>query len=245
MELPVDRWAGAVEERAKHVPLQYILGSQPFGELNIKCRPGVLIPRNETEEWCERLKEVVEKIPDKVSVVDYCTGTGCVALSMATLSNVEKITAFDIDESALRLARENLKLNKDLLQTPVSFEKGNLLQEKHPKLAATLLLSNPPYIPEKDFNLQGGVEQSVLLYEPRSALVGDLEFYTALAELLRTGSFKAFVFEIGYREQALHTKKLLPAWTCGIRTDSHGNVRNVVGWQQEWNALRSMCDELL
>ncbi|KAG7821708.1 hypothetical protein KL928_000183 [Ogataea angusta] len=76
-ELPKSQWQTAVEQRARLVPLQYILGSQPFGDLTIKCKPGVLIPRNDTEEWCEALKQVIAKSngPKSYSVGYQQTGT--------------------------------------------------------------------------------------------------------------------------------------------------------------------------
>ncbi|KAG7692167.1 hypothetical protein KL951_005076 [Ogataea haglerorum] len=177
-ELPRSQWQTAVEQRANLVPLQYILGSQPFGDLTIKCKPGVLIPRNDTEEWCEELKQVIKKRNGPVEVLEYCTGSGCIGLSIATLANVKKVLSLDISKEALALCQENLQLNSAKVKAEVEFHHGDLLKHQLPQTSATLLLSNPPYIPREHFNRAGGVEESVLKYEPEDALVGNLEFYS-------------------------------------------------------------------
>ncbi|KAG7864577.1 hypothetical protein KL919_000605 [Ogataea angusta] len=174
-ELPRSQWQTAVEQRARLVPLQYILGSQPFGDLTIKCKPGVLIPRNDTEEWCEALKRVIAKSNGPVDVLEYCTGSGCIGLSVATLANVRKVIALDINKQALALSQENLQLNSAKIKAKVEFQYGDLLKHQLPQTSATLFLSNPPYIPREHFSPAGGVEESVLKYEPEHALVGNLE----------------------------------------------------------------------
>ncbi|KAG7905211.1 hypothetical protein KL906_005248 [Ogataea polymorpha] len=154
-ELPKSQWHTAVELRARLVPLQYILGSQPFGDLTIKCKPGVLIPRNDTEEWCEELKQIISKCGEPAEVVEYCTGSGCIGLSMATLANVKKVTALDINKQALALSEENLRINSAKIKAKVEFHYGDLLKHQFPKTTATLLLSNPPYIPREHFSTDG------------------------------------------------------------------------------------------
>ena len=112
-ELPKEDWNDAVNQRYQLVPLQYILGSQPFGGLNIKCKQGVLIPRWETEEWCNKLVDTIKQIHMKQLVVlDACTGTGCIPLLIGhKLSNIaSKIYGFDVSGKAFDLANENLSL---------------------------------------------------------------------------------------------------------------------------------------
>ncbi|KAK7966777.1 S-adenosyl-L-methionine-dependent methyltransferase [Apiospora aurea] len=126
--------------RARGEPLQYLLGTQPFGPLEIQCRRGVLIPRPETESWTYALgSEVVRRLspsssassatgPDgqkkdmretqegkrSLRIVDFCTGTGCIPLLLYTLLRRRfhlQVWGFDVEERAVRLARENLRSN--------------------------------------------------------------------------------------------------------------------------------------
>ncbi|CAJ2507395.1 Uu.00g085810.m01.CDS01 [Anthostomella pinea] len=116
------------------VPLQYVLGSQPFGDLDIRCRPGVLIPRPETEAWVFHLADLVRNViaegalsrpggdvDDRTArplkIVDLCSGSGCIALLLSSLlrshlrgSDVD-IRGFDVEPRAVSLAKENLAYN--------------------------------------------------------------------------------------------------------------------------------------
>ncbi|KAL2268569.1 hypothetical protein VTJ83DRAFT_3415 [Remersonia thermophila] len=108
-----------VEKRGKGVPLQYVLGNQPFGDLDIRCRPGVLIPRPETESYTLQLASLLARDrppPSSLSILDLCTGTGCIPLLLLhallrTLPRPVPITVrgVDICPHAVQLARENLR----------------------------------------------------------------------------------------------------------------------------------------
>ncbi|VEU20066.1 DEKNAAC100639 [Brettanomyces naardenensis] len=252
-ELPSDKWEEAVKQRSQQRPLQYILGTQPFGSLTIKCREGVLIPRAETEEWCTRLASCMDGRPHCTNVLDYCTGTGCIALSLASqLSDLGQVVGSDFSQKAVELARENMAFNgQELLESrnEVGFENCDLSRLQVPRSCGKfdLLVSNPPYIPKNDMNVSGGVEESVLKYEPWSALVGDLEFYHYLCSMIPVIGAKAFVFELGYRQQGMETRNLIPdSWKCGLGYDSAGHIRTVIGWcNQELDSLGDMVDEML
>ncbi|KAI9813807.1 MAG: hypothetical protein M1827_003597 [Pycnora praestabilis] len=115
-------------DRGRGKPLQYILGDQPFGDLNILCRPGVLIPRPETEAHTKHLAKLisgnVDKLPSlsidhddtarKLRILDLCTGTGCISLLLHNLLKKDivglDITGIDLSKDAVRLARENADL---------------------------------------------------------------------------------------------------------------------------------------
>ncbi|KAH9904674.1 S-adenosyl-L-methionine-dependent methyltransferase [Xylariomycetidae sp. FL2044] len=158
---------GLCERRGRGEPLQYVLGSQPFGHLDIKCRPGVLIPRSETEAWVSFLAELVGRGElgagrSGLRIVDFCTGTGCIALLLQALLREKrtsttghrhdkhriadgiKIWGFDIEDRAVALARENLASNvspeepRDWLE--IQFEKADIFS------SATWL----PYLRDKD-----------------------------------------------------------------------------------------------
>ncbi|RYO79506.1 hypothetical protein DL762_008137 [Monosporascus cannonballus] len=129
--------------RGRGVPLQYVLGSQPFGPLDIRCRPGVLIPRPETEAWVVRLADLLsgsdatKRCSDSGSgnlrIVDFCSGTGCVALLLLALLqrqrrhvNRLRVYGFDVEPRAVALGRLNLVMNlrRGFLRPPAGEEQS-------------------------------------------------------------------------------------------------------------------------
>ncbi|KAJ2855545.1 hypothetical protein FB639_006221, partial [Coemansia asiatica] len=162
----------AVHDRTEnHKPLQYIIGSQPFGQANILLRHPVLIPRWETEEWMLKLVDMLNthfslssldssgpKQP--LNILDACTGTGCVALGLACglLPNTASITGADISDDAILLAQENLALNSLLIKNKLDFHKLDLLQtsdtaSKLLDISPTwdIIVSNPPYVTPSEY----------------------------------------------------------------------------------------------
>lgn len=249
-------------ERNKHVPLQYILGSQPFGMLDIKCKKGVLIPRWETEEWCLNLCYSIRRsnqISSSVGnwkIVDLCTGTGCIPLTVihetkdVLPSQIRlDIDAIDCSATAMNLTKLNFKTNfgesEFLSQTSnvnFNFHKCNILNERDVskylsqcknKERINILTCNPPYITHQEFIKD--VRSSVRMYEPKLALIGNLEFYSNLCNFwVRKNLIDSFVYEIGNLEQALHVQKnLRKNWISGITYDSDNKPRCVFGYNNE------------
>ena len=267
-ELPKEEWIMAINRRARLVPLQYILKSQPFGGLSIACREGVLVPRWETEEWCTRLAELLEKNNTRtLKIVDACTGTGCIPLllnhQIKYFADKFEVIGFDVSIEALELAKENLKTyisNHDMssTQTKISFQSANVFDPNLCKNFSEIgdidiVTANPPYIPTEDYlksTQRNGVERSVRLYEPRLALVGDVEFYTHLINnVVLPLSAKGFVFELGYVHQACAVRQALDSnlWGVGTTNDSATKLRCVVGWRkgESLTFLESLCDTIL
>lgn len=245
-ELPKHKWHQAVQRRANLEPLQYILGSQPFGDLDILCEPGVLIPRWETEEWTTKLAHAVEST-SVLSMVDACTGTGCIPILMKHLLPNWEVAAFDVSAEAVKLAEKNAA--KSMCEVTVHqqdiFTTDGLAWSN-----VDLVTANPPYIPLLDYTRPvalNGPETSVKFYEPQLALVGNLEFYTALAKTIVVPlTCSGFVFELGYEEQVAETVRWLPGeWEHGRYFDSAGKLRCVVGWKRgsELAVLRSLVNE--
>ena len=186
-------------QRGRGVPLQYILGSQPFGQLDIKCRTGVLIPRPETEAYTCFLAGLLNSgqavgrssHPKQaaLNIVDFCTGTGCIPLQLfASLSpGFDSLAIFGVDISpkAVNLARENVKHNTRAGSLPLpregqhlEFVEGDVFRDEDLKPLLDrrwdLLISNPPYIEEDVWDHgRGQLGYSVRKYEPRLALVPD------------------------------------------------------------------------
>ncbi len=154
-----------VNERAKGIPLSYVLGNADFYGYNFIVNKNVLIPRPETEE----LVDLIIKENDGGSVLDLCTGSGAISVSLA-LSNKFTVTASDISIKALDVARENAKKHN----ASVNFLQSNLFENINGKF--DIIVSNPPYLTKVDMqNLQKEVK-----YEPSLALFGGedgLDFY--------------------------------------------------------------------
>ncbi|KAG0667856.1 hypothetical protein C6P45_005270 [Maudiozyma exigua] len=251
-------------ERNRHVPLQYILGSQPFGMLDIKCKEGVLIPRWETEEWCLNLTDSIKRSKlinsgaSNWKIMDLCTGSGCIPLTMINetknlFSNQTRlyVDALDYSPIAIDLSKLNFKTNFDnkvaLSQNfNVSFniQKCNILNEPEiiqylgkykEKRKINILTCNPPYIPHHEFIKD--VRSSVRMYEPKLALIGNLEFYKNLNDLwVGKNLIDSFVYEIGTLEQALYVQNNLPSsWISGITLDSNNKARCIFGYNKEAN----------
>lgn len=185
------------QKRRRGVPLQYILGSQPFGALDIKCKPGVLIPRPETEAYTfhlaslvksgELLGQHVRKSRHGVNLIDFCTGTGCIPLGFfsSLQHSIENMTVRGVDISpvALRLAQENIARNvklqtliKPTRNKRLDITTANVFSDSDmQQLAVThwdILVSNPPYVSEDVWHHgRGQLGYSVRKYEPRLALV--------------------------------------------------------------------------
>lgn len=234
-------------QRFKLVPLQYILGSQPFGELDIVCRPGVLIPRWETEEWVcelsERLLGSMGPLSSRLTVWDLCCGTGCVGLLLQRrLGPSCELTAVDVSSAAIDVCAENARRNG--MVKPRLIAADVLAGEMGPADRIALLTCNPPYIPRSRF--AADTSPSVKRFEPQLALIGDLEFYSKLVDtwIHRTDSF---VYEIGDRRQIEYVMheirndpRLSLEWCIGYRLDSSGCPRVVYGYKVESSLSKAL-----
>ena len=227
----------------KGEPVQYVLGEADFAGRTFHVEPGVLIPRPETAELCQWIeKDMIEKpivssgdssedssgnspqaTDDARRILDICTGSGCIAITLGLNIPNSEVTGWDISEDALRIAQGNVEVMKagnvriehqDALALPKVAEtdnekmKGNddkevVKPKGEAKTPSTqkwdLIVSNPPYICEKE---KADMEKNVLEHEPSLALfVPDedpLKFYRAIAEYassaLKSGG--ALYFEI-------------------------------------------------
>lgn len=161
--------------RETHRPVQYITGEQNFMGFDLAVTPDVLIPRPETELLAER---VINACKDK-TVLDLCTGSGCIAIAVRKLSEARQMTACDISEAALSVAKENAKKH----EAEISFYQGDLFEAlRRPFSCFDIIVSNPPYIPTGEL---AGLMPEVRDFEPRLALDGaedGLYFYRRIAE---------------------------------------------------------------
>ncbi len=154
------------QHRDEDKPLAYMLGSVPFGELEILIKPPILIPRPETEEWVMHLAQQLKKLSEKkLCILDMCTGSGAIALALAHALPHATIYAVDIQEQALELAQENARHNTI---RNVIFVHSDLFAQLPSDLTFDLIVSNPPYISEQEY---AHLEASVTQWEDRTALV--------------------------------------------------------------------------
>lgn len=170
----------AVKELLKNKPIQYVLGETEFCGMKFFVEEGVLIPRPETEEMVRQL--AVGHWPLAAKILDIGTGSGCIAISLAKLLKDSVVTAVDVSEKALEIAKKNAAEN----DADVRFVLDDILNSKNPELIDNqydIIVSNPPYVCESE---KSEMRANVLDYEPSSALfVSDndpLVFYRKILE---------------------------------------------------------------
>lgn len=159
----------------KNEPIQYIRKMAIFLGRSFYVAPGVLIPRPETEELVELIAK--ENLNDAPRILDIGTGSGCIAISLSLIIPQAQVTAWDISEEALAVARRN----NEVLGSAVSFQQKDVLAEIDSEQRFDIIVSNPPYVTESE---KADMEPNVLDWEPELALfVPDndpLRFYRRL-----------------------------------------------------------------
>lgn len=191
-ELTLFKYKEALLKRAEHVPLQHITGEQEFMGINFWVNEHVLIPRQDTETLVE---EALKVTPSGSNVLDLCTGSGCVIISLVVLGQGIIGAGIDISDEALAVARDN---GNRLAPGRIDFIKGNLWNPVLGKY--NTIVSNPPYIPTEDIK---GLAEEVKDHEPLIALDGaedGLFFYRQIvghaAEYLASDGW--LLVEIGF-----------------------------------------------
>lgn len=182
------------DRRAAREPLQYILGETEFMGLTFHVEPGVLIPRADTEILVEKALKVM---PPNARVLDIGTGSGAIAVSLARLGQTARVTAVDVSDKALEIARKNAENNG----ADVEFVKSDCFSALQGR-KYDMIVSNPPYISDEEMQtLMPEVRQ-----EPELALFGGgdgLDFYRRISrealEHLNEGGF--LLFEIGWLQK--------------------------------------------
>ncbi|MDE5901669.1 MAG: peptide chain release factor N(5)-glutamine methyltransferase [Muribaculaceae bacterium] len=163
----------------KGEPIQYVLGECRFYGLTLAVRPGVLIPRQETEELVEMIVDANTGRRD-LRVLDVGTGSGAIALALARNLEFPDVTALDVSREALSVAEENARR----LRADIRFIEADIFTWQPAEGSFDIIVSNPPYVMESE---EKGMEAHVLDWEPRQALfVPDsdpLRYYRRIAEI--------------------------------------------------------------
>lgn len=167
------------EELKTGRPIQYVLGQATFYNCTIKVNSSVLIPRPETEELVDLI--IRENKDFKGKIIDFGTGSGCIAIALAANLPLSALTGIEISDDALAIARENAVLNK----VKISFIKGDIFNPDQIAAGkADIIVSNPPYVRNSEKTL---MSKNVLDFEPPHALfVTDSEpliYYNAILKL--------------------------------------------------------------
>lgn len=189
---------GLLQERLKHKPLQYLLGTQEFMSLTFNVGQGVLIPRSDTETLVETVLEQV-KGEDGLKILDIGTGSGCIGISLAYYHKGCTVECLDVNPVSLETARRNAQMNH--VEKRTVFNLCDILSEE-PAGLYDVIVSNPPYIERQEISkLMPEVQE----YEPHIALDGGadgLDFYRRITEIapkhLISGGLLAY--EIGYEQ---------------------------------------------
>ena len=157
-----------IERRVGREPLQYILGTQEFCGLEFDVNAAVLIPRPETELLVEYVAQRIS-VEQQTTIVDVCTGSGCIAVAIARLRPRAQVIATDLSNPSLDVARQNA--TRHAVCERITWLEGDLLgplAEQELEGQVDVIVSNPPYIAEADW---ATLQPEVRLFEPRGALV--------------------------------------------------------------------------
>lgn len=209
-------------------PVQYVLGRAEFSGRWFNVRPGVLIPRPETEELCAWIT-ADSKASGSPEVLDIGTGSGCIAITLQLDMPESKVTAWDISADALDVARENAQQ----LGANVNFVKLDALNAK-PEGEWDVIVSNPPYICEKE---KKDMAVNVLEHEPHTALfvpdADPLLFYRAITRLavqtLNKGGRLYFEINPIYADDTCRMMRAEGMTAVELRSDMYGKQRMAKG----------------
>jgi len=186
-----------LERLATGEPYQYIIGEVEFYGCKLNVDKRVLIPRPETEELCELvLRE--NDITKPLSVIDLGTGSGCIPIAIKSKAAAWQVDAIEVDEGALSLAKENAIKNG----LEIGFQQADLLTTYHLPLTYSIIVSNPPYIAEKEADK---IKENILVHEPHLALFikdeDPLLFYRKMLDIGQHSLEKGGRFYFEFNEQ--------------------------------------------
>lgn len=192
-----EKYRDWIHQRAEHIPLQYITGVQEFMGLEFTVNRHVLIPRQDTEILVE---EILRDLHDGSRILDMCTGSGCILISLLNYSNDCQGVGVDISPEALGVAGENAAklLSGKQDDTKIIFLESNLFEKVEGSF--DILVSNPPYIRS---DVIPTLMEEVRMHEPLLALDGAKDGLLFYREIIRQGkkhlmSGGRLFFEIGY-----------------------------------------------
>lgn len=222
------RYFAGIQKLRNHIPIEHITHQKEFMKLSFFVNENVLIPRQDTETLVEEVIKIA-KTNNAKNILDLCTGSGAIAISLAKYIDESKIIGVDISQEALKIAKKNAISNE--VEGKVSWIKSDLFQDVKPQ-KFDIIVSNPPYI-KKDIisTLERQVQK-----EPKIALDGGydgLDFYRKIIKKsYQYLKYKGYLcLEIGYDQkidviELLENEEKYSEIYC--QKDAYGNDRVVV-----------------
>lgn len=218
----LDSWLKKLIEQ--QFPIQYILGSVPFNGVDILVEPPVLIPRPETEEWTIHIAQQLQKLPSiSLTILDLCTGSGCIAIALAKALPTAHIFASDIEDHAIALTEKNCIHNTI---HNVMLLKSDLFESIPQDLKFDLIVGNPPYIATQEWQ---ALEPSVKNWEDKHALVASDDGLKIIADIIKSAprflktnsalenkNIPQLILEIGFRQAGRVRALLKQTGYCDI-----------------------------
>ena len=204
-----------VSKRLENMPIQYILNKAYFYGFPFFVDKSVLIPRFDTEVLVEEILRIAKGDKNK-KILDMCTGSGAIAISLKKLGGFERVDAVDISNDALEIAKKNaVDLGCD-----INFSKSDMFSGLTSENKYDIIVSNPPYIKSHRVD---SLESEVKDFEPRLALDGDIDgmkFYKIIKEnfIKYLNPEGILALEIGY-DEAKDIRKLFDGFDINIKKD--------------------------
>ena len=228
------RFHWAAEDLKHYRPIQHIIGHTHFCGLRIDVSPEVLIPRPETEEIVTRLLQTPDFAP--ATVLDLCTGSGCIAIALKHHFPTAEVTAIDLSPAALAVAQKNARQNN----ADIDFKQIDLLDPKQLSSLTNsydLIISNPPYVMERE---RATMQRNVLEYDPSIALfVPDsdpLLFYRAIGQFAASHLNPSGLLVVEINQDLSDESALLlheSGFSTCLNHDFRGNPRSLVATLQQ------------
>jgi len=218
----------AAHKCADGIPLQHIIGFTEFMGLRFKVNSDVLIPRPDTEILVNEALDIVKSNSGKARILDLCTGSGCIAVSLANFTDDADIAASDISEKALAVAKANALQNS--CENKIIFYHGSFFEPFKDNEKFDIIVSNPPYIPTEDIK---SLDDCVKNHEPISALDGGCDGLFAYRKIIKAAPLYLnkdgyILFEVGIG-QSEDVAKLLKENFTDIKTvRDYGGIERVV-----------------
>ncbi|MDO5707650.1 MAG: peptide chain release factor N(5)-glutamine methyltransferase [Andreesenia angusta] len=222
-----------LEKRVKGYPIQYIIGNQEFMGLDFKVEEGILIPRPDTEVLVENIIKIAEnRYKGKIiRILDLCTGSGAIAISLAKYLSNSLVDAVDISDSAIEIARHNAIKNR--VDDRVNIIKSDLFENIKRKY--NIIVSNPPYIETETID---SLQIEVSEYEPRIALDGGKDGLKFYKEIIKQSvnyieEDGILGFEIGHNQGKIVSELMnIDFYNIEIIKDLAKNDRVVIGYMK-------------
>jgi len=223
-DIELDQMRPMVARRGKREPLQYIIGNTSFRGIEIRCDARALIPRAETEMLVEHALQLLQGI-ENPHILDVGTGTGAIAIAVASSIPTARVTAIDISIPALDLARVNIDYHH--LQNRITLLHSDLLGNLSSEERFHMIISNPPYIPDR---FKGTLQHEVEAFEPGMALFAANEGLAVALNLIHQAekhllSRGYLIMELGEGHSDALAKHVFPLQYQESRLDLQGVKR--------------------